>query len=146
MICAVKWGSSGGRESTNSKELRRIMMNRGHGIYVSDKDSKLLRPRYFCWCHWSVLLGCLFLPVYVQARTTLSLYFLKIYEKSIPWVAKFLVFPPFLSFFFPFSMALQLFGPSPLFQFFNPIHSRQNSLYGDQPVTRPLPTHRITQI
>jgi hypothetical protein len=43
-------------------------------------------------------------------------------------------------------MALQPFvGPWPLFQFLEPIHSRQDSLDGDQPISRPLPTHIITQ-
>jgi hypothetical protein len=43
------------------------------------------------------------------------------------------------------SMALQLLvGPWPLFQFRNPIHDR--TLWTeDQPVARPLPTHRTTQ-
>jgi hypothetical protein len=36
-------------------------------------------------------------------------------------------------------------GPWPLFQFTNLIHSRQDSLDGDQPVARPQPTHRTTQ-
>jgi hypothetical protein len=54
-----------------------------------------------------------------------------------------LTFYLFIYFFF---MALQPFGPSSLFQFLNPIHSRQDSLNGgDQPVARPLPTHRTTQ-
>jgi hypothetical protein len=44
-------------------------------------------------------------------------------------------------------MALQLFiGPWPLFQFLNPIHSRQDPLEGVQPIVRLLPTHRTTQI
>jgi hypothetical protein len=36
-------------------------------------------------------------------------------------------------------------GPWPLFQFLDPIHSRQDSLDGDQPVARPLRTQRTTQ-
>jgi hypothetical protein len=54
--------------------------------------------------------------------------------------------PPRLGHFFlfsPLSMALQPFGPWPLFQFLNPTHSRQDSLGEDQAVARPLPTHRI---
>jgi hypothetical protein len=43
-------------------------------------------------------------------------------------------------------MALQHFiGPWPLLQFLDPIHSRYDSLDGDQPVARPLFTHRTTQ-
>jgi hypothetical protein len=43
-------------------------------------------------------------------------------------------------------IALQPFvGSWPLFQFLDPIHSRWDSLDGDQPVARPLPTHRTTQ-
>jgi hypothetical protein len=42
-------------------------------------------------------------------------------------------------------MALQPFGPWPLFQFLNRIHSRYDSWTGDQPVVRPLPTHRTAQ-
>jgi hypothetical protein len=39
-------------------------------------------------------------------------------------------------------MALQPFvGPWTLFQFLDPIHSRQDSLDGDQPVARPLYLH-----
>jgi hypothetical protein len=34
------------------------------------------------------------------------------------------------------------FGTWSIFQFLNPIHSRQDSLSGDQPVTRPPLTHR----
>jgi hypothetical protein len=54
------------------------------------------------------------------------------------------------------SMALQSFvGPWPLFQFLNSItvgrtpwtrDQTEDSLDGDQPVARPLPTHRTTQI
>jgi hypothetical protein len=36
-------------------------------------------------------------------------------------------------------------GPWPLFQFLDPIDSRQDSLDGDQPVARPLPAQRTTQ-
>jgi hypothetical protein len=36
-------------------------------------------------------------------------------------------------------------GPWPLFQFRNPIHNRQDSWTGNQPVARPQPTQRITQ-
>jgi Na+/proline symporter len=40
-------------------------------------------------------------------------------------------------------MTVQLFvGPLPLFQFLDPVHSRYHSLDGDQPVARPVPTHR----
>jgi hypothetical protein len=43
-------------------------------------------------------------------------------------------------------MALQpSVGPWPLFSFFIFLHSRQDSLDGDQPVARPLPTQRTTQ-
>jgi hypothetical protein len=41
-------------------------------------------------------------------------------------------------------MVLQPFGPWPLFHFLNPKHSK-TPWTGDQPVTRPLPTHRTTQ-
>jgi hypothetical protein len=37
------------------------------------------------------------------------------------------------------------FGPWPLSQFLNFIHSRYDSLEGDQPVAMPLPVHRRTQ-
>jgi hypothetical protein len=44
------------------------------------------------------------------------------------------------------SMALQSFvGPWPLFQFLNAIQSGRTPWTGDQPVARPLPTHRTTQ-
>jgi hypothetical protein len=36
-------------------------------------------------------------------------------------------------------------GPWALFQFLNPIHYPYDSLEGDQPVVRPVPTHRTTQ-
>jgi hypothetical protein len=36
-------------------------------------------------------------------------------------------------------------GPWTLFQFLNPIHSRQDSLDWGRPFARPLTTHRITQ-
>jgi hypothetical protein len=42
-------------------------------------------------------------------------------------------------------MAVQPFGPWPPFQILNDIHSQQDSLDGDQPVARPLSTHRTTQ-
>jgi hypothetical protein len=42
-------------------------------------------------------------------------------------------------------MAVQPFGPWPLFQFLDPIHSRQTLWTGHQTVARPLPTHRKTQ-
>jgi hypothetical protein len=44
-------------------------------------------------------------------------------------------------------MALQPFdGHWPLFfQFLDPIHNQYGSLSGDQPVARPLPTHRTKQ-
>jgi hypothetical protein len=45
----------------------------------------------------------------------------------------------------PSSMALQPFRPWPLFQFVNPIHSRETLWTGYQPVERPLPKHRTTQ-
>jgi hypothetical protein len=41
------------------------------------------------------------------------------------------------------SMALQPFGPWPLFQFLNPIHGT-TPWTGDQPVARPLPIGRKT--
>jgi hypothetical protein len=43
------------------------------------------------------------------------------------------------------SMALQPFGPLPLFQFLNIYAVGRTPLMGDQPVARPLPTHRTTQ-
>jgi hypothetical protein len=44
------------------------------------------------------------------------------------------------------SMALQSFVVSwPLFRFLNPTHICSDSLDADQPVARPLPTHRTTQ-
>jgi hypothetical protein len=43
------------------------------------------------------------------------------------------------------SIVLQPFGSWPRFQFLNPIHSRQDSLDGDQPIARPLPTYKTTQ-
>jgi hypothetical protein len=44
-------------------------------------------------------------------------------------------------------MALQPFvGPWPLFQFLDPIYRVSGTPWtGDQPVARPLPTHRTTQ-
>jgi hypothetical protein len=43
-------------------------------------------------------------------------------------------------------MALQPFVvPWPLLQFLNPIHSRSTPWTGNQPVARPLPTHRTTR-
>jgi hypothetical protein len=43
-------------------------------------------------------------------------------------------------------MALQSFvGLWPLFHFLDPIHSRYDSLDGDQPVARPVPAYRTTQ-
>jgi hypothetical protein len=43
-----------------------------------------------------------------------------------------------------FSFSLNFVRPWPLFQFFNPIHSRRTPLTGDQPVARPI--HTQTQI
>jgi hypothetical protein len=44
------------------------------------------------------------------------------------------------------SMALQTFvGPWPLFQFLNLYTVGRTTWTGDQPVARPLPTHRTTQ-
>jgi hypothetical protein len=44
------------------------------------------------------------------------------------------------------SMASRHFvGPWPFFSFSIILHSRQNSLDGDLPITRPLPAHRTTQ-
>jgi hypothetical protein len=40
-------------------------------------------------------------------------------------------------------MALQPFWPWPLFQFLNPIHDGRTPQTRDQPVAKPLPTHRI---
>jgi hypothetical protein len=43
-------------------------------------------------------------------------------------------------------IALQLFvGPWLLFQVFDPIHSREDPLDGDEPVASPLPTRITTQ-
>jgi hypothetical protein len=43
-------------------------------------------------------------------------------------------------------MALQPFvGPWPFFRFLDLLHSRWDSLDGDQPVARPLPAHKTTQ-
>jgi hypothetical protein len=43
-------------------------------------------------------------------------------------------------------MALQPFGPWPIFQFFNRYTIGTTPWTGDQHVARPLPTHRTTQI
>jgi hypothetical protein len=48
-------------------------------------------------------------------------------------------------YFFSLSMALQAFGPWPLFQFLNPIHIGRTFWTGDQSVSRPLPAHKTTQ-
>jgi hypothetical protein len=42
-------------------------------------------------------------------------------------------------------MAVQPFGPRPLFQFFILYTVGRTPCTGDQPVARPLPTHRATQ-
>jgi hypothetical protein len=43
-------------------------------------------------------------------------------------------------------MALQPFvRPWPLYKFLDLLHSRHDSMDGDQPVARPLPAHRIAQ-
>jgi hypothetical protein len=43
------------------------------------------------------------------------------------------------------SMALEPFGPLPLFQFLNLYTDRRTPWTGDQPIARPLPTHKTTQ-
>jgi hypothetical protein len=142
MICTVKWGSSGGRKSTNSKELRRIMMNGGNGIYVSGEDSRLLRPRVIVYrCQCSVLLAGLFLPVCVQASAIFLIYILKIYEKKFELPGLILSF----SFFFlSFFMARQLFGPWFLFSFLNLFTIVRAPWTRDQHVARPLHTQNNT--
>jgi hypothetical protein len=44
------------------------------------------------------------------------------------------------------AMALQTFGPWQLFQFLNLYTVGRTPWTGDQPVARPLPTHRTTKI
>jgi hypothetical protein len=43
-------------------------------------------------------------------------------------------------------MSLQPFGPWPFFQFLNLYTVGRTLWTGDQPATKPLPTHRTTQI
>jgi hypothetical protein len=66
-------------------------------------------------------------------------------EPDIPYFKLISAFDSSDWLFFSLSMDLQPFRPWPLFQFLNLYAVGRTPWTGDQPVAKPLPTHRTTQ-
>jgi hypothetical protein len=108
--------------------------------------------KFSVWRQFTCCLATVFqIPVAMSVRVLSCTFYSSIWriqcstrDRLVCLKSEYLTYWTPLSLSLSVSIALQSFGPWPLFQFLNPIHSRSPWME-DQPVARLLPTHRTTQ-